>query len=321
MAPQPDRAPVLVHIGYHKTGTNWLQRHYFGDSRTGTKWVEKSGGDHPVRQLVHARPLEFDAAACRAQFDPLLRRAETAGLLPVVSYERLSGHPFSGGHDSKEIANRLKEVFPEAKVLVVIREQRSMILSTYKQYVKAGGPLPISRFIRPPRSTSRRVPWFDLRNFEYEHLLRYYHSLYGKNAVLALAFDQFVRDPPGFAAAIGRFADRPLDDELLASLPYGARSNPALSAVDVAVRRCRNRLAERSEVHPAPVIESRRLRRLTRAVLGVPVGSLVPQRVAERSEASLRRQVEELVGDRYRESNRATAKLTGIDLAGYGWTV
>jgi hypothetical protein len=313
--------PVLVHIGYHKTGTNWLQRHFFGDTRTGTKWVGKSGGDHPVRQLVHARPLEFDAAASRAQFDPLLRSAEAEGLLPVVSHERLSGHPFSGGHDSKEIANRLKAVFPEAKVLIVIREQRSMILSTYKQYVKAGGPLPISVFVAPPRSTSRRVPWFDLRNFEYEHLIRYYHSLYGEDAVLTLAFDQFVGDPSAFAAAIGRFAERPLDHDLLASLPYSARSNPALPAVEVAIRRRRNRLIVRSEVHPAPAIESRWLRRLTRAVLGLPVGSLVPQRISDRSEASLTRQVEELVGDRYRESNRVTAELTGIDLAGYGWTV
>jgi hypothetical protein len=321
MVQQPDRQPLLVHIGYHKTGTNWLQRHYFGDPRTGTKWVGKSPGDHPVRLLVNARPLEFDAAASRAPFEPLLEEARAAGLLPVVSYERLSGHPFSGGHDSKEIANRLKEVFPEAKVLVVIREQRSMIVSTYKQYVKAGGPLPISLFVAPPRSTSRRVPWFDLRNFEYEHLLCYYRSLYGDDAVLALAFDQFVRDPPAFAAAIGRFAGRALDDELLAALPYGARSNPALSAVDVAVRRRRNRLTKRSEVHPAPVLESRRLRRAARAVLGVPVTSLVPRGVAERSEASLRHQVEELVGDHYRESNRATAELTGIDLAGYGWTV
>src|SRR6266511_2043126 len=219
-----DRPPVLIHIGYHKTGTNWLQRHFFGDSRTGLQWVGKSGGDHPARQLVRARPLEFDAAASRAQFEPLLRRAGTEGLLPVVSYERLSGHPFSGGHDSKEIANRLKEVFPEAKVLVVIREQRSMILSTYKQYVKAGGPSSLPRFLAPPRSTSMRVPWFDLRQFEYEHLLRHYRAVFGEEAVLALAFDQFVRDPPAYVAAIGRFAGHPVDDELLASLPFDARS-------------------------------------------------------------------------------------------------
>ncbi len=316
----PDRPPVLVHIGYHKTGTNWLQRHFFGDPRTGLQWVGKSGGDHPARQLVRARPLEFDAAVSRAQFEPLLRRAETEGLLPVVSYERLSGHPFSGGHDSKEIANRLKEVFPEAKVLVVIREQRSMILSTYKQYVKAGGPCSLPRFLAPPRSTSMRVPWFDLRHFEYHHLLRHYRALFGEDAVLALAFDQLVREPPAFVAAIGRFAGQPVDDELLASLPYTARYNPALSASKIAVRRRRNRLAERSEVHPAPLFESRSLRRLTRAAAGA-VDALVPGRMATKIEASLRREADEIVGDRYRESNRATAELTGIDLGGYGWTV
>ncbi len=313
--------PVLVHIGYHKTGTNWLQRHFFGDSRTGLQWVGKSGGDHPARQLVRARPLEFDAAASRAQFEPLLRRAGTEGLLPVVSYERLSGHPFSGGHDSKEIANRLKEVFPEAKVLVVIREQRSMILSTYKQYVKAGGPSSLPRFLAPPRSTSMRVPWFDLRQFEYEHLLRHYRAVFGEEAVLALAFDQFVRDPPAYVAAIGRFAGHPVDDELLASLPFDARSNQALSAIEVAVKRRRNHLAMRSEVNPAPVFESRPLKRLVRLATSPPIEALVPRRLAERSEASLRQEVAEIVGDRYRESNRATAELTGIDLGGYGWTV
>ena len=320
MAQQPARPAVLVHIGYHKTGTNWLQRHYFGDPRTGTQWVGKSGGDHPARQLVRARPLEFDGAAARAQFEPLLQQARADGLLPVVSYERLSGHPFSGGHDSKQIADRLNEVFPDAKVLVVIREQRSMIVSTYKQYVKAGGPLSLPRFLAPPRSTSMRVPWFDLRHFEYEHLLRHYRALFGEDSVLALPFEQFVRDPSTFVAEIGRFAGQPLDETLLAALPYTARSNPALPASEIAVRRRRNRLAERSEVHPAPLFESRALRRVAR--LGADaVAALIPRRLVARSEDSLRREVAELVGDRYRGSNRATAELTGIDLGGYGWTV
>ena len=26
---------VLIHIGYHKTGTNWLQRRFFSDPATG----------------------------------------------------------------------------------------------------------------------------------------------------------------------------------------------------------------------------------------------------------------------------------------------
>ena len=43
------------------------------------------------------------------------------------------------------------------------------------------------------------------------------------------------------------------------------------------------------------------------------------ERLAAGADARLRRVVEAIVGDRYAESNRATAELTGLDLASYGW--
>ena len=64
---------MIVHIGYHKTASSWLQRHVFGNPETGLQTVGKFGPDHPVRQFVRARPLEFDAAATRALFEPLLQ--------------------------------------------------------------------------------------------------------------------------------------------------------------------------------------------------------------------------------------------------------
>ena len=93
----PSHLAPLVHVGYHKTGTNWLQEELFGDPRTGYRWLGKQPLTHPVHTLVRARPLDFDAAAVRAEFEPMLTDAERAGLLPVVSFPRLSGHPYSGG--------------------------------------------------------------------------------------------------------------------------------------------------------------------------------------------------------------------------------
>src|SRR5262245_6185327 len=110
----------------------------------------KSRADAPSREIIRIRPLEFDAAAVRATFEPALRKIRDQGLLPVVSNERLSGHPSSGGYDSKEIADRLAAVFPEGRVLIVIREQHSVIESVYKQYVLAGGPSPFELFVDAP---------------------------------------------------------------------------------------------------------------------------------------------------------------------------
>jgi hypothetical protein len=50
-----------------------------------------------------------------------------------VSSGHLSGHTFSGGLRQQGDRERLWQVFPEARILIVIREQRSVIVSTYKQ--------------------------------------------------------------------------------------------------------------------------------------------------------------------------------------------
>jgi hypothetical protein len=308
--------PILVHIGYHKSGSGWLRRLFFSNPETGFGWVGKKSRKHPVRRLVGARPFEFDAAQSRAELDQLLQPIAEAGLLPVVSFERFSGNPFSGGYDSKEIANRLAEVFPEGRILVVIREQRSMIVSTYKQYVREGGATEPQKFVKPPVSKSMRVPLFDLRHFEYHHLLSYYRNLFGPDRVLAMTFEQFVADPAAFVAEIGRFAGRPLSSEVLGRLPFDTRSNPAPPATSIAVRRRINQLGVRSELNPAPLFGSSALKSLGRRI---ERSNLVPQRVVQKEELKLREAVATTVGDRYVESNRLTAELTGIDLASLGW--
>jgi hypothetical protein len=173
-----------------------------------------------VRRLVAAHPFDFDAAAFRAEFEPLLRSSEERELVPVVDFERLSGHPFSGGYDSREIADRLAAVFPDGLVLVVIREQRSMIASTYKQYVRQGGASSLRRFLEPLVSQGLQVPQFDFRFFEYHRLLAYYRGLFGADRVLVLTYEQFRDDPSAFVAEIGRFAGRRLEASVLRSLPF-----------------------------------------------------------------------------------------------------
>ena len=310
---------TLLHIGYHKTGTNWLQDEVFGNPETGYRWLGKRPLSHPVHRLVRDRPFEFDADAVREQFAPLVRKAEDAGLVPVVSFPRLSGHAFSGGYDSQELADRLHGVFPDARVLIVIREQRSMIVSAYKQYVPAGGVSTIEAFLSPDPE-SRRIPRFDFGHFAYDRLIRYYHSLFGSEAVHVLPYEQFVRDGRAFVAGIGEAGGRPIPDDVLDRLPYGKRSNSAQSAYAVELSRPLNLFGRRSDLNPEPIFRSKLLFSLARQVRRLDPARVpfLRERAAE-SEAALRRIVEERVGDRYVESNRATAELTGLDLASYGW--
>ena len=61
------------------------------------------------------------------------------GLIPIYSNERLSGGPHTGGSDSAEIARRIKICAPSSKIIIIIREQEDMILSSYSQYIRAVG--------------------------------------------------------------------------------------------------------------------------------------------------------------------------------------
>jgi Sulfotransferase family len=315
-------APPLLHIGYHKTGTNWLQEELFGDPRTGYRWLGKQPLTHPVHTLVRARPLDFDPAAVRAEFGPMLTEAERAGKLPVVSFPRLSGHPYSGGYDSKLIADRLAEVFPEARVLIVVREQRSMIASVYKQYVNAGGEARIESFLQPAKQREWRVPGFDYGHFAYDRLIGHYRSLYGADDVLVLPYEQFVRDPPGFVRAVARFAGREIPEQVLDRLPFDVRSNSAQSALGIGIARPLNRFRRRSDLNPQPLWESQLLaragRRIRRADL---LGSPLTHRLAAQAEQRLKDAVAAAVGERYVASNQETVRMTGLDLGAFGWQV
>jgi hypothetical protein len=306
---------VLIHIGYHKSGSSWLQQQLFSRESAGFGWLGKTAGS-PVRRFVDDDPLDFDASALRQALEPLLEGPRGRGLLPVLSMERLSGHPFSGGYDCKEIADRLAAVLPEGSVLVVVREQRSMIASTYKQYVRAGGAGTVEQFLDPPSSKSRRVPWFDPRYFEYDRLLRHYVSLFGADRVLCLPFEQLASDGPAFAGAIARFAGRPFGQEELGALPYDDRSNQAPSAAGTERQRRRNKLGVRSELNPTPVFGAAAFERLSPELVA---RALRPRLDAAELERSLTETVDAFVGDRYLESNRRTARLAGADLATFGW--
>ena len=305
---------LLIHIGYHKTGSGWLREEFFRLRASGFQRIPKSA-DHPIRLLAAARPFAFDAEASRAAFEPYLRQAEERGLFPVISFERLSGHPFSGGHDAKEIAVRLHAALPDALVLVVIREQQSVIASTYKQFVRHGGALAVRQFLEPKRNPSLQVPLFHLDHFEYHHLIGYYQQLFGPERVGVLAFDHFAADPCAFVAEISRFSGVRADPALMQKLRTQRNANPAPQAAGVAIARRINHLGVRAEVNPAPLFDLPRLERLKARRLRVP------RRLNDRLERRLRETIAEIVGDHYRESNRITSELTGIDLAGFGWRV
>lgn len=308
-----DPAPLLLHVGYHKTGTTWLQAFLFNDAQAG--FVQPWDRGDIIERLVLENAFRFDAAAARAHFQTAIDRAHADARIPVCSAERLSGNPHSGGHDAAQTAQRLRDTFPEARVLIVMREQRSMILSAYRQYVRVGGAQSLRRYLHPPALGRPRIPQFRWDYLEYDLLVGRYRDLFGAQNVLALPFETLKKDADAFAQRIARFAGArepaPSPKE---------RKNVGMSAATLSIKRRVNRVLVRDTVNPGAWFDHPKLNS------GVEHASdtldrYVPNALKRATDARLKRIVDQATGDRYAKSNANLASMLDTDLGALGYSV
>lgn len=298
----------IIHVGYHKTGTTWLQRQLFRREERGFAWFSLAA----KRNFVWADDFEFEPNRYRAEFGAEIDRAWETGRVPIISSERLSGNPHSGGFDSRRLADRLQAVFPDARILIVIREQRAMILSAYGQYVKAGGACSLKDYLRGPRDY--RMPSFRLAFFRYDGLIRHYQSLFGRGRVLVEAHERFRADPEAYVRRICDFCGVKLD----VALPYERVENPGLGPLALALQRRLNPFVVRDSLNGNSPLALPLLRGPTRALLR-GIDRLTPHPWNERLRVRWRRFIAGVADGYYVDSNQRTSQLTGLELAQLGY--
>lgn len=198
---------IVFHIGYHKTGTSWLQSRYFAahPSICMANDAQAPWDDAFLESLIGCSDRKFDPDRSR---NLLLRKVESAmatkttAEVAVVSAERLSGHPFSGGYDSFRIAERIHACAPEAMILCVVRNQLDMILSVYRQLVSEGLAASFDDLLNVKHW---KGVGFDLGFYEYDFLIDKYWSLFGKEHVCALPYEQMRNDKEAFLGTLCKF--------------------------------------------------------------------------------------------------------------------
>jgi hypothetical protein len=108
----------------------------------------------------------------------------------LISHESLHSGPEWFGADVCMMAHRLKAVFPDAKIVIGIRNQRDYIESNYKQYVILGGKLSYRKFL----SDSYAFNYGLLPKLNYEKLISYYFNIFGKENVHVYLLEEFKQD-------------------------------------------------------------------------------------------------------------------------------
>lgn len=201
--------PLLIHVGYHKTATTWLQARFFREHHGFRKIL-----DHQeVFNLVTGpHGLVFDPVPVREELE---RRIEETpdDTVPVISSEILSGNPFFGGRESDAFAERLSRIWPKARILITIRSQLRILPSVYMQYLQRGGTLHHSRFFSEEGDLG--YTWFSPHHFEYHRLYARYRDLFGEDAVHLMQQEALAENPERACSDLARFAQAETYDGLV----------------------------------------------------------------------------------------------------------
>lgn len=241
---------VLFHIGYHKTGTSWLQQVYFSAHPfMGLTCNPREPWNCPFLKLLITVPdPKFNALYCR---NILLRkldnvRKDKKKQVAVVSSERLSGHPYSGGYDRFRIAERIHACCEDALILCVVRNQTEIISSVYKQLIQEGYPGSLDDLLK---SSHWRTTGFDLSFYEYDLLTEKYDALFGHDRNCILPYELMRIDLEAFCKRICDFLEIPETHGPFSEMT----KNRSLPNRGLSILRLLNRF-HRSEFNPFPSV-------------------------------------------------------------------
>ncbi|MEQ8464912.1 sulfotransferase domain-containing protein [Coleofasciculus sp. E1-EBD-02] len=298
---------ILIHIGYPKCASSWLQQVMFADKQTGflAYWGAKS--KIAKKQFVNSSDSSFDADTLRRTFKSGLQEATQQNLIPVLSNEHLSGDLMRKSW-KKEVADRIYKTFPEARILVIIREQKSILLSAYGQCIKFGMTPTIEEFFgtiptdKKPANDSN--PIFKLDFVKYDSLIEHYQNVFGQENVLVMPFELLKKDQQSFAQNILNFSGS------IGNLPEKeVIKNPGYRGGKLVVKRQLNFLFP---------LYNRMGMHIT-GKLSAAADKLIPASIHERIENQWKQFIDQRVGDSFRQSNQPTSSLIGINLADFGY--
>lgn len=207
---------IYIHVGIQKTGTTFLQKlcfpflkevYYIHEENYTTPPPDTIVGR--LRRIATTNPLFLDLKKERDEFQRLIQAIDEKTVL--ISYERLFGNMSFNFYDNFYNTKTLKYLFPEAKIIIVIRRQDDLLESLYKQCLRVYFCPTINsylnyvnkRFEDPSRFPS--YPSVNAKQLNFHRYVRNYVGLFGQDNVIALPYEMMKNDQQGFLNRLFNF--------------------------------------------------------------------------------------------------------------------
>ena len=129
----------IFHVGYPKTATRWFQESLFPFIK-GIQIIDK---EDIFEYIIKPDSLSFVPLNALRHFN--LSEKDTA-LFSSHEFIGTNYHFGFNGYMIKENALRIHQLYPDARIVLFIRNQADIIASSYAQYVKNNGAMTFKRY-------------------------------------------------------------------------------------------------------------------------------------------------------------------------------
>jgi hypothetical protein len=179
----------LIHVGYPKTGSNFLRR-WFGAHPQLAYRAGALAGYRNVYEMLR------DAVVPRKGI--LYRVTSSEGFTaPRRDAGQAIQRPYDDWEDPTEAqasaCSSLASLFPNAHVLIVTRGFRSMILSSFSQYARCGGDATLEELLRGPLIEDA---------WDYDRVVGMYRNAFGADNVMVMPYELLRDDAEHFVRKI-----------------------------------------------------------------------------------------------------------------------
>ena len=174
-----------IHIGLHQAGSTFIQAELLPKLKkiTPITFYENNFLNEEILYLCQCSDLYYDDT-CEKKIQNLIKNKKNI----FISSEAFSGiryNVYTSGYTNVSVAKRLKNIFENPKILIGIRNQKSMIESLYKGLVHYGYLGDFENFFREHLRNCQ----FDI--FKYHTLIKFYEDFFGKENVHVYLYENF----------------------------------------------------------------------------------------------------------------------------------
>jgi hypothetical protein len=290
--------PTLVHIGLQKTASTTFQKSIFPRLSNCVDLRAHRDFDEFVRSVERHEDDEYPESRWREYLESVVLPGQTL----IVSREDFSKRPHW-----HRTAGRVHDLAPDARILLCLRNQTTIMPSLYSQHLKGGGHVAFQTWAAKHLKDPNWLTW--------DRLVERYYELFGRERVKVMAYEQLKADPTGFVKEVCSYV-LPDEPPLEVDIP---NVNKGLSRPSRWIFRRANRLFRESEKNPKPILASDAAWRAVESVLYKVDPTVL--RNFSRDSGQRDRDFVESLRPRWAASNTRLQELTGLPLGEYGYSV